>query len=85
MRSFKSICTKCGVPLTVEKTLGPVTTLLGIEIDTDKMCIRIGKNIGAEGCIRIPSGQKRVQISHIRIISMKSYFLLHSSQGWSSF
>ncbi|XP_062601252.1 uncharacterized protein LOC134262948 [Saccostrea cucullata] len=43
MLSFKNTCSAFGIPLAEEKTEGPksVLTFLGIEIDTDKMVIRI--------------------------------------------
>ncbi|XP_062572703.1 uncharacterized protein LOC134234654 [Saccostrea cucullata] len=43
MLSFKNTCSAFGIPLAEEKTEGPKSVLqfLGIEIDTDKMVVRI--------------------------------------------
>ncbi|KAK3084124.1 hypothetical protein FSP39_008557 [Pinctada imbricata] len=43
MKQFSSLCEELGIPLAVEKTLGPSTVLafLGLEIDTNLMCVRI--------------------------------------------
>ena len=41
--NFELMCKNLGVPLATEKTIGPasVITFLGLEIDTNKMCVRI--------------------------------------------
>lgn len=43
MKCFSSICSELGVPLAIEKSEGPITSLtfLGLEIDTEEMFIRI--------------------------------------------
>ncbi|KAJ8317028.1 hypothetical protein KUTeg_004932 [Tegillarca granosa] len=43
MTLFTNICNELGVPLAHEKTIGPspVLTFLGLEIDTNEMCVKI--------------------------------------------
>lgn len=89
MSSFQSICTECGIPLAVEKTQGPVTCLifLGIEIDTDQMCIRIPREkiLELRGLLEALIVRKKVKVRTLESLVGKLNFFSKAVRGGRAF